>query len=111
MESSHLFDPFWWVTAVEMPVLGALFWLIWRTRRDAELADDDIRVKAELGDARLRDSLADFKLEVAKSYASVASLDAVERRLVAHLLRIEHKLDHHLDTAGAAATVSTGEPA
>src|SRR3546814_10951957 len=31
-------DIAWWFTAVELPTLGGLFWLIWRTRRDGETA-------------------------------------------------------------------------
>ncbi len=110
MEPASLFDPLWWVTAVEIPMLGGLFWLIWRTRRDAEAADRGIRRDIARGDAELRDRLADFKLEVAKSYASIASLDNVERRLVAHLLRIEHKLDHHRSQS-ARTTAEAGDAA
>ena len=40
-----------------------------------------------------RDALAAFKLEVAKSYASISDMRELEDRLVAHLLRIEAKLD------------------
>src|SRR3546814_13756971 len=32
-------DIAWWITAVELPTLGGLFWLIWRTRRDGETAN------------------------------------------------------------------------
>jgi hypothetical protein len=37
--------------------------------------------------------LADFKLDIARNYASIAYLKDVENRLTAHLLRIEAKLD------------------
>lgn len=43
--------------------------------------------------AQLREALSSFKLEVAKNYAATADLKDLERRLVAHLLRIESKLD------------------
>lgn len=62
----------WWVTAVELPALAGLFWLVQRTR----------------------EALADYKLEVARTYASLAHLKDVEVRLTEHLLRIEAKLDH-----------------
>ncbi|MBB4285126.1 hypothetical protein [Roseospira goensis] len=82
-----------WVTAVELPVMGALFWLIWHTRRDCETRFGEARRHAEIGLARMTEALAAHKLEVAKTYASIATLKDVEGRLTAHLLRIETKLD------------------
>lgn len=87
------FDPIWWIGAVEIPAVTALFWLVWRTRRDLEHRLEDDRRDAEGARARLAAALAEFKLDVAKSYASIAYLNAVERRLAAHLFRIEAKLD------------------
>ena len=86
-------DLIWWITVVEMPVLAGLFWLSWRTRNDTETALDDVRHEFETGLSLIREKLAAFKLEVAKSYASIAYLKEVERRLTHHLLRIEDKLD------------------
>ena len=90
------FDPQWWIGAVELPILGGLYWLIWRIRQDTSRDIESNRRHAESGDTALRESIADFKLDVAKSYASVASLNDVERRLVSHLQRIEAKLDRHI---------------
>lgn len=83
----------WWITAVEIPALAGLFWLGWRNRRDGDEAIDDARHEFETGLTYLRENLAAFKLEVAKSYVSIAYLKEVERRLTAHLVRIENKLD------------------
>lgn len=83
----------WWITAVELPTLAGLFWFIWRIRRDGEEKLDHLRHQCHTGDAQLRETLAAYKLEVAKSYASIAYLKDVERRLTSHLLRIEAKLD------------------
>lgn len=90
-------DPAWWITAVELPALAGLYWLIWRTRRDAEKSNAAVRTDMEAGLAGLREGLAAYKLEVAKSYASIAYLKEVEARLTDHLVRIENKLDR---TAG-----------
>lgn len=94
----------WWVTAVELPALAGLFWLAWRNRRDFDAAIEDVRHSLDTALAGLRESLAAYKLEVAKSYASIAYLKEVERRLTAHLLRIEDKLDStcRRQTGGAA---------
>jgi len=86
-------DLVWWITVVEMPALAGLFWLIWRTRRDLEDAVDDARHETDTGLSFMRESLAAYKLEVAKSYASIPYLKEVERRLTGHLVRIENKLD------------------
>lgn len=97
MPPSASVDPAWWITAVELPALAGLYWLIWRTRRDAEKSSTAVRADMESGLAHLRESLAAYKLEVAKSYASIAYLKEVEARLTDHLVRIENKLDR---TAG-----------
>ncbi len=86
-------DVIWWITAVELPALAGLFWFNWRNRRDTDTAIDDARHEYEAGLNFLRESLAAFKLEVAKSYASISYLKEVERRLTNHLIRIEEKLD------------------
>lgn len=72
----------WWITAVELPVLSALFWLMHKNKKESDK-----------GIAALREGLMDFKLEVAKSYASITDVKDLEVRLVGHLLRIEAKLD------------------
>lgn len=86
-------DFIWWVGAVELPVLAGLFWLIWKTRRDLEEAMDDEREQAHEQAANLREALSAYKLEVAKSYASIGYIKDIERRLTEHLVRIEAKLD------------------
>lgn len=86
---SHLL----WVTAVEVPVLGALFWLIWRNRRDTDHRLDETQRRTDIAVSQAREALSAFKLEVARSYASISTMKDVETRLTAHLLRIETKLD------------------
>lgn len=86
-------DLAWWITAVELPAMGGLFWLIARVRKDADGALDELRNRAEEAQAQVRESLAAYKLEVAKTYVSFATLKDVEQRLTDHLLRIETKLD------------------
>lgn len=72
----------WWITAVELPVLGGLFWMIHKNKKET---DRELLTQ--------RDALMNFKLDVAKSYASITDVKDLEVRLVAHLLRIEAKLD------------------
>ncbi len=84
---------YWWITAIELPALGGLFWMIWRTRHDNAREIDHWRDVVEARHAQLREALSGFKLEVAKSYASVTDMRDLEGRLVSHLLRIEAKLD------------------
>lgn len=97
-------DPIWWITAVELPALASLFWLNWRTNRDMSEALDDARHDNETGLTYLRERLSAYKLEVAKSYASITHLKEVEGRLTDHLIRIESKLD-------AIGSRPTGRPA
>ena len=85
MHGDWTLDLAWWATAVELPALAGLFWLMQRGRAELDGAQD-----------RLREDLSAFKVEVARSYASTAALKDAERRLTEHLVRIEAKLDHQL---------------
>ncbi len=83
----------WWITAVDLPAMAGLFWLIWRTRQDSDRAVEHLQTMLDRRSEQFRDALNAFKLEVAKTYASQTDLRELERRLVGHLLRIEAKLD------------------
>lgn len=93
MNASWTIDLAWWISAIELPALGGLFWLIWRTRREGEQTDADIRRTCELEIGSVRAEIAAYKLEVAKSYASIDYLKDVDKRLSGHLETIEEKLD------------------
>jgi hypothetical protein len=93
MSATFPVDLIWWITAVEVPALGGLLWLMLRTRRDVENELDRDRVRTDRQLLDLRDSQAAYKLEVAKTYASISYIKEVETRLTDHLIRIERKLD------------------
>jgi hypothetical protein len=61
----------WWISIIEIPALIGLFTLIMGVMRE----------------------LANFRIEVAKTYASSQQVRELEMRLTSHLLRIEAKLD------------------
>lgn len=86
-------DLVWWVTIVDLPALGSLFWLVWRNKNEGDKALQKLRDMLETRNSQMREALSGFKLEVAKSYASISDLKELEARLIDHLLRIEHKLD------------------
>lgn len=86
-------DLIWWITVVDLPALTGLFLLIWKTRKDSETTAQDLRGNLELRSNQLREALSAFRLEVAKGYAAFSDLKDLELRIVAHLLRIESKLD------------------
>ena len=92
MEHTGL-DLSWWITAVELPALGGLFVLLWRGRAEADSRMDDLDHKVDVAASQMREALAAYKLEVAKTYATTGTLKDVERRLTEHLVRIEAKLD------------------
>ena len=71
-------DLTWWISAIEIPVMGALFGLICGLYRE---------------NARMGETIAAFKLDVARTYAPGAHVRELEQRLTSHLLRIEAKLD------------------
>ena len=81
------------VAASDASSFGAIAWLFWKRHQDQERMLDRLR-QACLDETRdLRHALAEFKLEVARGYASIGYIKDVENRLTAHLLRIEAKLD------------------
>ena len=86
-------DLAWWITAVEAPIVGALFYMINGLRRDIEerISHGDQRDSAAL--LRTRDDLADVKIEVARTYVPLSLIRDVDQRLSQQLLRIEEKLD------------------
>lgn len=86
-------DLIWWISIVEIPSLTALTILLLRTRAEMHQAGSRIGDEARRLSDELQRDLAAFKLEVARSYASVALLKDSEKRLTHHLLRIEAKLD------------------
>lgn len=83
----------WWITAVELPVLGAMAMTVWRVRHEADHRIDELEHRLDVGMGQAREALAAYKLEVAKSYATTGYLKDVEQRLTEHLVRIEGKLD------------------
>ena len=87
------FDPAWWVTAVELPVLGAMAMMVWRVRHEADHRIDELEHRLDVGMGQSREALSAYKLEVAKTYVTTATLKDVEQRLTEHLVRIEAKLD------------------
>ncbi len=93
MQEHLSIDLLWWISVVELPALATLFGLVWRNRSGMEKAIEKNHHIAEFNASQIREALAAYKLEVAKSYASLTYLNAVEKRLTEHLLRIEKKLD------------------
>lgn len=93
MQTASGLDVVWWITVVELPALAALFWIGWRNHRTLQDELDEVRHAAEVGLAHMRQNLDAYKLDVAKSYASISYLKDVEERLTGHLIRIEEKLD------------------
>ncbi len=82
-----------WISAIEIPVLGALFSLILKYKAHGDEDIQKLRDLLEIRNHQLSEALTAFKLEVAKTYASRRDLRDLEIRLVDHLLRIENKLE------------------
>ena len=94
-------EPLWWITAVEAPVVTALFWMIHGLRRDMQerIERGDQRDSDAL--TRTRDELAQFKIEVARTYVPLSLIRDLDRRISDHLIRIEEKLEE-VSRAGIA---------
>jgi hypothetical protein len=86
-------EPTWWISAVEAPIVAALFWMVHGLRKDLHDRIDRTTERESDAVGRTRDELAEFKLEVARSYVPLSLIRDVDRRLSQHLLRIEEKLE------------------
>ena len=86
-------EPTWWISVIEVPVVVALFRMIHGLRQDFHnrIERGDTRDSEAVG--RARDELAEFKLEVARTYVPLSLIRDVDQRLSSHLLRIEGKLE------------------
>ena len=69
----------WWITAVEVPVLGCLFWMIHYGRREAEQALLKVYREIQGNLNVVLENLAQSKLEVARLYATIGDLVDKER--------------------------------
>ena len=87
----------WWISVVDIPVATSLFVLFWRNKKEIDSQLDHLHGLLETRSSQLRDSLASYKLEVAKTYSTQSEMRNLEVRLVDHLLRIEAKLDKHTE--------------
>ena len=86
-------EPTWWISVVEAPIVAALFWMVHGLRKDLHDRIDRTTERESNAVGRTRDELAEFKLEVARSYVPLSLIRDVDRRLSQHLLRIEEKLE------------------
>ena len=84
----------WWITAVEVPVFGCLFWITHHGRREAERALMKVYSEVQGNLNMVLENLAHSKLEVARLYATIADLKDVEKRLSDHLLRLDGRLTY-----------------
>lgn len=86
-------DLLWWITAFELPCFAGLFWMIWRSKAEFQQSYSRLFSGVENRAAQLRESMHAHKLEVARTYACHTDLRDLDNRVIAHLLRIEAKLD------------------
>ena len=84
----------WWITVIEIPAFGCLFWMLQQGRREAETALLKVYREIQANLNMVLDNLGQSKLEVARLYATIADLKDVEKRLTDHLLRLEARLTY-----------------
>jgi hypothetical protein len=82
-------DLAWWIQVVEIPILGGLFMWVNKLKAQTDLSFEKVRGMF----SGMQKDLSEYKLEVARGYASISYIKDVEARLTHHLLRIEKKLE------------------
>lgn len=86
-------DLLWWITVIDIPALAGLLFMIIRLRAEHYKVIETLNAKLDKRCDQLREALHAFKLEAAKTYVSQQNLSAKEKGLIAHLIRVEEKLD------------------
>lgn len=86
-------EPTWWIAVIEVPIVAALFRMIYSLRQDFQNRIERADTRDSEAVSRARDELAEFKLEVARTYVPLSLIRDVDQRLSSHLLRIEGKLE------------------
>lgn len=89
----------------DAPLAMVLLWLVIQLRRDLSAKHEPPAASAP---PSARDELAEFKLEVARTYVPLSLIRDLDSRLSLQLLRIEEKLDEVSRTATHADAVSCG---
>jgi hypothetical protein len=100
----------WWITVIEIPAFGCLFWMMQQGRREAEAALLKVYREIQANLNTVLENLAQSKLEVARLYATIADLKDVEKRLTDHLLRLEARLTYAFQTERRAARRRSSRP-
>lgn len=85
---------FWDLAQAGMTAISVVIWA-WVRQARAEVARR--LLVAENSAAANSAALAQFKLDVAERYASIAYIRDVEKRITEHLLRIEANLDRFVE--------------
>ncbi len=86
-------DLAWWIQVVEVPLIGGFFLWIRNQISAVEHLVERLRENYAFHVDAIRKDLADYKLDVARNYASMSAMKDLETRLTDHLLRIEKKLE------------------
>ncbi|WP_203071958.1 hypothetical protein [Falsiroseomonas ponticola] len=89
--------------AADAPLALLMLWMVHLLRRDLMSRPEP---PAAPPAPSARDDLAEFKLEVARTYVPLSLIRDLDSRLSLHLVRIEEKLDEVSRAATAAAAIS-----
>jgi len=102
----------WWITVVEIPLLGALFWLVHHGRREADRALMKMYGQVQSNFSTVLQNVAQSRVEVARHYATGSDLKDVEKRLTDHLLRLENRITFAIVTepGRAGCAILPGAP-
>lgn len=91
--------------AADAPFALLLAWMLYLLRRELASRPEG-PPQAPPAPSPRRDELAEFKLEVARTYVPLSLIRDLDSRLSLQLVRIEEKLDEVSRAATAAAAVS-----
>lgn len=86
-------EPTWWISVIEVPIVAALFRMIYGLKQDIQSRIDRGDTRDSEAMNRTREDLAEFKLEVARTYVPLSLIRDLDQRVSSHLLRIEGKLE------------------
>jgi hypothetical protein len=85
-------EPTWWISVIEVPIVAALFRMMHGLKQEIQNRIDRGDTRDSEAVSRTREDLAEFKLEVARTYVPLSLIRDLDQR-VSGAPAVEHVLD------------------
>lgn len=91
-----LLDLGWWINAIEIPVVGAIFWFLRNVSKSTSEGDAKLHRRID----ELSEKFGACQVHCAVAYVTKDSIERIENRIDERLGRFEEKLDRFGERLG-----------